>query len=173
MTEAECMELRTIAAGMSDAQRRDFWEMAAIAERHEHIMLHGTPRPLSDRAEALGAAILARFKGATWYHGGAPGRHRGDRVLPASVTGADPRSNGWMVPDRADYVHITADRDHAQDFAQNYPGGGVVYVVQPVDVVRVLPVQLRLCELMILDIGDGFELLSIGPSFCCYAAIVE
>ncbi len=77
-----------------------------------------------------------------------------------------------MVPDRADFVHITANRDHAQDFAQNYPGGGVVYVVQPVDAVRVLPVQLRLAELMILDIGDGFDPTSVNPSFCCYAATV-
>lgn len=172
MTEEERLELSQYAAGMSLAERLEMWEQAAILERHLHVMQHGTPAPLSQHAQAPGSRIVAQFQGARWYQGGPPGLEPGTRLLPAKVTGLDPRSNGQFVPDRETYVHITANRAQAEDFARSYPGGGVVYEVQPVGPVTVLPVQARLAELMVLDVGEGFDLLSIGPSFCCEAATV-
>lgn len=167
MTEEERFELWQHARTMTLAERLDMWERAAILERHLHVMQHGTPAPLSQHAEALGDWIVAQFQGARWYHGGPPGLLPGTRLIPASETGLDPRSNGGMVPDRERFVHITASRAQAEDFARSYPGGGVAYEVEPVGLVCVLPVLARLAELLVLDIGDGFDLLSIGPSFCC------
>jgi len=72
-----------------------------------------------------------------YWHGGAPGRHVGDLLLPPDETGVTPVAA--FCPEgldashvRTDRVFLGSDRSIAQLFAAMHPSGaGVVYEVEP------------------------------------------
>jgi len=69
----------------------------------------------------------------TYYHGGFPNLHKGDKVLPSSVTGAPCTANfgaaGICLPDR---VYVTTSRHAAMMYGAMHPSGkGRFYKVEP------------------------------------------
>ncbi|MFW6010842.1 MAG: NAD(+)--rifampin ADP-ribosyltransferase [Gemmatimonadota bacterium] len=68
-----------------------------------------------------------------FYHGGPPGLHVGDMILPASETGAPSCSEyGAAGVHRADRVYLCTDIHGALLFAAMHPSGkGRVYEVEP------------------------------------------
>lgn len=85
----------------------------------------------------------AKAAGSTYWHGGAPGRSRGDLLLPGYA--AREHWGGyaaWNVDYVADVVYVTTDRELARAFAAtSAPGtrGGSLYRVVPRSPVRVDP----------------------------------
>jgi hypothetical protein len=69
-----------------------------------------------------------------YYHGGFPGLHVGDFVIPSATTGAASTADfGADRICRRDRVYITAEMSAAVLFAAGHPSGkGVVYEVEPI-----------------------------------------
>ena len=68
----------------------------------------------------------------TYWHGGAPGRKRGDLLLSSAVTGAKSTADfGAAGVCRRDRVYVTTDPAAAILYASAYPRG-VYYEVSPV-----------------------------------------
>ena len=80
-----------------------------------------------------------------FFHGGAPGRRKGDLLLPPSVTGLNTTTRTRSVAagmgnitGRHDRVYVTSDRELARACAgalehdDGIIGGGVLYQVEPV-----------------------------------------
>jgi hypothetical protein len=168
MTPEEEAELLAYLATLHFLDRRELAEQAAITERHLHEMRHGSKREPANYEVRLERQIMAQMADAEWYHGGAQGL---SVIVPASVTGADPRFNRHDVPDRADWVHLTSDRDMALDFAAYHPNGGKVYRVKPVGPVSILPAHLRWASLMVRGTPQ-FDPLALPMTFCCGRAEV-
>jgi hypothetical protein len=79
------------------------------------------------------------------FHGGAPGRRKGDLLLPPSVTGLTTTTRTRSAAaglgnstQRHDRVYVTSDRELARACAGAFEhddgtiGGGVLYQVEPV-----------------------------------------
>lgn len=103
---------------------------------------------LSDFEKRLSDEIIAGLEGQPFYHGGLPGRQVGDYLLPARVTGEDPRGNKDELTNRVDHVFATARLDVAWSYADL--AGGVVYKVEMEGVVGVDETELRMA-LLLLD----------------------
>ncbi|NEX47740.1 hypothetical protein [Pseudotabrizicola algicola] len=82
-----------------------------------------------------------------WLHGGIRGRKPGEYLLPASVTGQDPRQEGNSFPRRKDFVFICRNDVFANLYAC-HQSDGVIYEVAPDNPIRPQPSHLR--ALMIL-----------------------
>ena len=168
MNEEEEAEMIAYAATLPMAEKVEAYELAAITERHLFLMRHGVSRSMSDHEVKLSEWILAEVKDAHWYHGGVAGL---SVICPACETGADPRTNGQFVPDRADRVHITTDETVARGFASALPNGGFCYRVIPVGPVSILPAHLRMASLLLME-SQTFNPLSLPLTFCCGRAEV-
>jgi hypothetical protein len=104
----------------------------------------------------------------TYYHGGVPGLHLGDQLLPPSKTGAKSLAQiarehraeivGPVDHMRDDRVFLVTDIQQAMVYAAMYPraSGGWIYAAEPVD-----PVE-----------RDPDYLLDDGGSVQCPSAIV-
>lgn len=68
-----------------------------------------------------------------YFHGGIPGLKIGDELLPANAIGDKP-SLTTLVPGKArtDRVYLTTDRFCAEAYAAMYPGGGAIYLAEPI-----------------------------------------
>lgn len=68
-----------------------------------------------------------------YFHGEIPGLKIGDELLPADSIGDKP-SLTTLVPGKArtDRVYLTTDRFYAEAYAAMYPGGGAIYLAEPV-----------------------------------------
>src|ERR1035437_150519 len=107
----------------------------------------------ADDATKWWAALLATPE-EIFYHGGTPGLHVGDLLLPPTVTGVRPKMDGQldalkgtygMTPERLEAtrqmvhqrdnhrVFMTKDLMTAAVFASLNPSGGDVYQVEPID----------------------------------------
>ena len=85
----------------------------------------------------------------TWFHGGLPGREVGDRLLPPSITGSDPRGIGDSIPDRLEYVYFTYSLEVGEHYAGRVPGGcGQLYEVEPEGEIFADPIELRVAMLL-------------------------
>lgn len=76
-----------------------------------------------------------KAKQRRYFHGGAPGRRKGERVVPPGESGEqsaranlDPSERAHI---RTDRVFISEHRWDAKFFARTIPGGGSVYEVVP------------------------------------------
>lgn len=86
--------------------------------------------PLSPEQEAISAALVAvAMRKGRWFHGGGPGLQIGDTLLPARVTGRDPRRNGSSLAGRKDHVFITPHPLTAAHYAKI--SGGRSFEVLP------------------------------------------
>lgn len=80
-------------------------------------------------------AAERRAKQKRYFHGGAPGRRKGERVVSPDESGQqsarlnlDPSDRSHI---RTDRVFISEHRGDAKFFARTIPGGGAVYEVVP------------------------------------------
>ena len=136
--------------------------------------------PFSDRERELSAALVEAQRPDDWFHGGLAGRAPGDVLLPAGVTGCDPRGLGDEIPDRLAHVFITGSFSMAKEYAAR--ANGCVYRVAPVGTVDVDPMVLRTLQLIARD--KGFPILErwmlseellralTVEKFCCGSATV-
>jgi len=76
-----------------------------------------------------------RARPPRYFHGGAPGRRKGQRLLPpdesqerSARSNLDPSERGHI---RTDRVFLSEHRGDAKFFARTIPGGGSVYEVLP------------------------------------------
>ncbi|MFN3721882.1 MAG: hypothetical protein ACK4VZ_02460 [Paracoccaceae bacterium] len=110
-----------------------------------------------------------------WLHGGTRGLKPRDYLLPASVTGLDPRGEGDRFPRRKDFVFITRYHCFANMYACRLIDG-VIYEVAPDGPVRPLPSFLR--ALMILReepnlrLVPTLDLIPLMEGFTCARAQV-
>lgn len=111
---------------------------------------------------ALSDAIV-RLASGPFFHGGLPGREIGEFLLPAHLTGADPRSCGDEIMDRRAFVYITPDLAEAQGYAEL--AKGKVYRVQPMGPMIVDPTELRTFLLVARAFGPIKEIRSAGPAW--------
>jgi hypothetical protein len=148
-------QVRAFAAHARNLSEMERFEAAKIvAER----ALGG---PFGAEEDALSAAIVELSAGRPWFHGGLPGRRPGDELLPASVTGADPRSCAAEILDRSSYVYLTQSRAVALDYAE--AAKGLVYRVRPIGPVIVDPTELRTWILVAKAFGPKKEIEQAGP----------
>jgi hypothetical protein len=96
---------------------------------------------------ALSTALVdLATAGGTWFHGAGPGLAVGDTLLPAKLTGRDPRRNGRSVVDRTDHVFITPHKLTAAHYAGI--SGGCVFVVRPIGKVEVEASEMHTLNLL-------------------------
>ena len=88
--------------------------------------------------------MAARIYPRRFWHGGAPGRKPGDKLLPPSITGLTFTRRDMSIAQglteiaqRADLVYLTTDRELARAYAGLWTlddqvlGGGALYRVEP------------------------------------------
>lgn len=90
-----------------------------------------------DALQLLAAAVeLVEPTPPTYWHGGRPGRKRGEFLLPPQITGAPSSSDfGAAAVHRRDRVYITTDKAAALLFAAGWPDG-VVYECEPIGAIE-------------------------------------
>lgn len=148
--------VRTFAAFASDLSAGERFQAARMVAEQA---LGG---PLDAAELALSDAIVRRATGP-FFHGGLPGRKVGDFLLPAHLTGADPRSCGDEIMDRASFVYITPHLDEAQMYADL--AKGTVYRVRPVGPMIVDPTELRTFLLVMRAFGPIKEMRMAGDEW--------
>lgn len=155
-------------------QSNDLQRCFALCHLYASIKLAG---PLSERERHLSDWLVSKVEPCRWYHGGFGGLAAGDELLPAGLTGADPRREGDLVSDRLSRVYFTPDRDFADQYRQQVPGGQL-YVVNPAGRIEADPADLRMLVLMdrhVLPLfNEGLAEALHAKGFCApRATIVE
>lgn len=117
--------------------------------------------PFDAEELAISDALVERLGDRDWFHGGLPGREAGEFLLPAEVTGNDPRSCGDEIMDRAKFVYVTPSRTVAEEYANH--ANGKVYRVKPLGPMIVDPAEQRTFLLVARAFGPMKELRQAGP----------
>lgn len=113
--------------------REAYWCAAALAWKHwDGPATSSERRIMRDSVERLDT-------NAEWWHGGMPGRTAGDFLLPANLTGSDPRGDATRA--RLGHVFFTGNRNAAAWYADAC--GGHLYRVEPIGDVGVDLLALR------------------------------
>ena len=139
-------------------------------------------RVLSNSESDLSRDILAYHNNRPLYHGGISEFQAGSVLLPARLTGMDPRSSRHSLADRLDFVHVTPDIFTAKHYAINLPRRGCVYRVEAHGL-TVNPIHMRMAQALAHrnDIPNGSIISAYGlaawiyhtlPSLMCRRALV-
>jgi hypothetical protein len=128
-----------------------------IAERLDYYFLTVAGFAAWDETpdeSALAQEILARLPSdQTFYHGGQGGLHEGEHLLPAQITGQDPRNHKDRFPTRAGFVYVSTDLNYAGAYLLTGKGMGrnSVYAVDPLGPLGVDVEHLRAARLALQD----------------------
>lgn len=149
-------------------------EAFSVCHLYASVRLAG---PLTEYERSRSSDLVSELGAVDWYHGGAGGLGVGDFLLPAGVTGADPRREKSVVSDRLDRVFFTQDLSFASEYQDQVPGGGL-YRVEPIGVIETDPADLRmllLIDRLVMPVFESADLHAlIGKGFCASSAkIVE
>lgn len=95
-----------------------------------------------------------------WFHGGAPDFEVGSKLLPPRKTALDPRGVGGRFRLREAFVYMTTDYSEAFMYARAWPGGGMVWAIEPFGEI-------------LLDRGWLEESWHLPSAFCCRSAKIQ
>ncbi len=127
------------------ATRGKSWEEIVAAGKYaSEVMWSPT---FSDYEKGLSDRIVDEVIGSEFYHGGLLGREVGDYLLPAKITGQDPRGNLDALSNRTDHVFVTASLHEARHYKAS--SAGAVYLVEPDGIIGADENELRLAILLL------------------------